>query len=101
MGKAERSKGIRAEREVAVVFESAGFTVRNLEGQGDNLVLCGDGLTLHLETKRQERIRLPEWARQATIEAPPGAVPVVVWRPSRAEWRVDLTLTDLLGILRP
>ena len=45
--------------------------------------------------------RQSEWARQATIEAPPGAVPVVVWRPSRAEWRVDLTLTDLLGILRP
>jgi len=100
VSKRERDKGLLGEREVRHLFEGAGFAVRGLEGMGDNLVLCDRGLTLHLETKRQERVSLPLWARQAEAEAPAGTVPVVCWRPSRALWRADLSLEHLLGILR-
>jgi hypothetical protein len=95
----ERAKGLRGEREVAVAFEQAGFEVRNLEMTGDQLVVCQDGLTLHGETKRQERLRLPEWTKQAEAESPPGAVPFVAYRASREPWRVSLRLDDFLRIL--
>lgn len=100
MSKRERNKGLRGEREVSKAFEQAGFPIRGLEGLGDNLVLCGDGLTLHLETKRRERVRVPEWAQQADLEAPPGTVPVVCWRQNQGRWRADIGLNEFLEILQ-
>ena len=100
MGKAERDKGLRGEREVRHEFESAGFVVRGLEGEGDNLVFVTSGITLHVETKRQETLKLPLWIRQAEAEAPEQAVPIVVYRKSRDEWSVDLRLSEFLAILQ-
>lgn len=99
MGKAERDKGLRGELEVRHEFERAGFAVRGLEGQGDKLVFVVNGLTLHLESKRQERLNLPLWIRQAAQEAPEQTVPCVVYRRSREEWRIDLGLNEFLAIL--
>lgn len=85
---------------MARIFQSAGFEVRGLEASGDHLVACRDGLILHSEVKRHERIRLPEWLRQAAEEAPAGAVPVVSFRQSRGEWYVAMRLAELVELLR-
>lgn len=106
MSAASRRKGVAGEREVADKFRAADFTVRGLEGQGDWLAMRridypGNGhyITLHLEIKRQERVRLPEWLEQARAEAPPDVPPVVVFRQSRGQWIAALPLDDLLELI--
>jgi hypothetical protein len=96
--KGRRDKGVKGEREVRKVFETAGFEVRGLEDTGDHLVICA-GLTLHIESKRAETLRLPLWSRQAEAEAPQGTVAVVAYRRSREPWRASLLLDDLIAIL--
>lgn len=86
------------EREVAAVYQAAGLTVRGLEGAGDHLVVCGGGLTLHSEVKRQEIARPWQWLAQAEAEAPAGTVPVVAFRRSRGRWYAMLPLDDLAAI---
>lgn len=106
---ASRRKGLVGERQVADAFESWGFQVRGLEGSGDWLAFLSAedrqipptyALTLHVEVKRQERVRLPEWIAQAKAEAPSGVPPVVVFRQNRAEWIAALPLADLLELIR-
>jgi hypothetical protein len=95
-----RRKGVRAEAEVAAIWRAAGFEVRGLEGLGDHVVICGNGLTIHSEVKRQERLKLPEWLRQAQAEAPGGTVPVVAFRQNRGEWFAALPLVALVELAR-
>lgn len=98
-GAHHRRKGVRGEREVAVHFEQAGLEIRNLEGSGDQLVIGAQGFTFHVEAKRQERLALPMWTRQAEAEAPQGTVPVVAYRQSRQPWRVCLRLDDFVALI--
>ena len=99
MSKSQRDKGLRGEREVAKAFELAGFPVRGLEGSGDHLVVCSADLTLHVESKRHEALRMGDWSKQAEAEAPQGTVPVVAYRRSREPWRVSLLLDDFVALL--
>jgi Holliday junction resolvase len=94
-----RRKGVKGEREVAQVWQAAGFEVRGLEGLGDHVVICGNGVTIHSEVKRAERLKLPEWLRQAAAEAPQGTVPVVAFRQNRGEWYAALPLEALAGLI--
>lgn len=119
-GAASRRKGLAGERECADVFIDAGWTLRGLESSGDWLAFKGtpphdNGYTyldgkqvavtynypgyrsLHVEVKRQERLRITEWVTQAEAEAPPGVPPVVVFRQSRGRWYAVVALDDLLG----
>ena len=57
--------------------------------------MIGGEQTLHLEVKRQERLQLPSWLRQAAAEAPQGVLPVVAFRQNRGEWYAALRLADL------
>jgi len=99
VGKAERAKGLRGEREVFDAFKAAGGRVLKLEGQGDNVVELAD-VVYHVEAKRQERTQIEMWCKQAQRErAWEVAVPVVVWRRSREPWRVALELDAFLGIV--
>jgi len=98
-GPSSRRKGLRGEQEVAREMRAAGLEVRNLEGSGDHLTATAGGRQLHVETKRQERLQLPMWLRQAADEAPRGAVPVVVFRQSRGQWYACLPLGSLLEIV--
>lgn len=99
MGRSERDKGIKGEREVATVYELAGLEVRGLESTGDHLVVCGpaSGLVLHSEVKRQETARVWLWWEQAHAELEPGAVAVVAFRRNRSPW---LALTSLAELAR-
>lgn len=84
------------------MFMAAGFDVRGLESQGDWLCVWKGHRympTLHVEAKRAERLRMPEWAAQAASEAPTGSVPIVAYRQNRRAWRVDLSLADLLRLI--
>jgi len=99
MGKSQRTKGLEGEREVAAIFAAAGYSVRNLEGQGDALAIGSNGRLMHVEVKRQERIQIGMWLRQAMSEAPKGVPPVVAYRQNRGEWMACLRLADLLGML--
>lgn len=100
MSKASRDKGIRGEWEVKTAFQTGGFAVRGLEGEGDQLIVCGAGLTLHVEVKRAESLRMSEWSRQAETEAPQGTVPILAYRRNREPWRVAIKLDDLIAVLR-
>jgi Holliday junction resolvase len=91
MSRRERDKGVRGEREVLELLERHGFEVRGLEEAGDHLAF-GHGVTLHVETKRQETARPWAWYEQATNEAPAGTIPIVAFRRSRSRW---LGLVDL------
>lgn len=102
MGAASRRKGLVGEREVAALYEAAGFAVRCLEGSGDHLVVLDVGnftsQILHSEVKRAENFR-QDWITQCEREAPTGTIPVLHWRKSRSPWRVILPLSDFVTIL--
>lgn len=101
MSAASRRKGLTGEREVADTFAEYGWELRGLEGSGDWLALRGSDIPaiLHLEVKRQERLRLPEWLEQARTEAPQGVPAVVCFRRNRGEWHVALPLSDFLELI--
>jgi Holliday junction resolvase len=99
LSKRSRDKGLVGEREVKHAFQVAGFDARGTEGQGDHLVVCGGGVVLHIEVKRAETLRLPDWTRQAESEAAQGTLPLVIYRRSREPWRVSIKLDDLLALL--
>lgn len=98
MATASRRKGLSGERQAADVFESAGWSCRGLESSGDWLAFR-NGVTLAIEVKRQERLRIPEWLAQAEAETPPGVPPVVVFRQNRGAWYAVLPLENLLGLI--
>jgi hypothetical protein len=95
-----RRKGVKGEAEVAAIWRAAGFEVRGLEGLGDHVVVCGNGVIIHSEVKRQERLQLPTWLRQAAAEAPRGSLPVVAFRQNRGEWYAALPLAALVELAR-
>jgi len=102
-GAASRRKGRTGEAELRSIFHTAGATVhagqRNLVGECDLLVtIRGSSERLHVECKRQERLRLPEWLAQAAKDASPDAAPVVVFRQSHGRWYAALALDDLLRL---
>lgn len=78
-----RGKGTAFEREVAIAFEDAGFTVRGLESGGDHFTIARDGSVMHGESKRQERLQLPIWLRQQERDCPAGVRRFLVFRQSR------------------
>jgi hypothetical protein len=54
----------------------------------------------HIEVKRRERIEMPAWIAQAQRDAAEeGLVPLVVWRRSFEDWRVDMPFDELLRLL--
>ena len=108
MGNPSREKGISGEREVAAIFESAGFAVRGLEGTGDHLCLIQTRephsfppgvLTIHSEVKRQERLQLWQWLAQLEAEAPPGTLPMLSFRRNRSPWYACVPLEALVKVL--
>ena len=100
--KGRRDKGVRGEHEISQIFVERGFDVRGLEGLGDQIATKGKPggmLALHVETKRQERLKIHEWLRQCIDETPAGMVPLLVYRRSHEDWNAVLPLAALLDLL--
>lgn len=104
MGKAEREKGKRGERELASVLRDAGYSEskRSVQycGMGgesaDVLGLPG----VHIECKRTERLELWKSIDQAISDCKQGNIPVVMHRPSRRPWIVIIRLDDFIPMYR-
>jgi hypothetical protein len=98
---AQREKGARAEREVAAIFQAAGFDCNRVPNSGGLRIkgdLYGD-VPAHVEVKRAEQLRVPEWWRQTRGEAPEGVLPVLTFRQSRGEWLALVPLDALVRLL--
>lgn len=94
-----RAKGLRWELAVRRAYEAAGFEVRGLEGEGDHLCLR-NGLCVASEAKNQERLKVQEWWRQVTAEAPRDTVPVLTMKLPGGEMVSMIRTADLLERLR-
>jgi hypothetical protein len=99
----ERSKGARGEREIVDLLREHGWPNarrthdgRDQAGRGD---IAHGPAGCHIEVKRQERLNVPAAVAQATADADPLNVPIVVHRPSRAPWMATLPLDELLSLL--
>lgn len=97
MGRMQRSKGARGERELAnLLAEHLGTEIsRNLlqTRQGGHDL---DGLPFALEVKRHEQLSLNAWWEQATAQAESaGLPPALAYRQSRKPWRFILPLSSL------
>lgn len=92
-----REKGAVGERELADELQKLGMLARRSvqycgkSGEASDLVV--DGLRLHVECKRCERIRLPEWIDQARNDSAHAGLPWAVFtRQNRQPWLVIQTL---------
>jgi Holliday junction resolvase len=96
-GRASRTKGAAAEREIAKLLRNElGFCIeRNLDqtrsGGYDLLGIPGWAL----EIKRHERPSLATWWLQAIAQAEAAQLkPALAWRQSRKPWAIMLRLAD-------
>ena len=100
-----KRKGSAAERELLHLLEAHGIAAhRNLQqfvGGVDNPDIAAEvcGLLLHIEVKRQERLRLSAAVAQAVRDANGHALPIVVHRSNRQPWLVTVRLEDVLQLL--
>lgn len=102
MGKSQREKGKRGERELAGKLREYGFDCRRGQqycgASGDADVIGIDGI--HIECKRTERLQLYEALEQAVRDSREGEKPVVMHRKNKCEWVAILRLEDFCEILR-
>lgn len=100
MSAMQRRKGASAERElVRLLSEHLDVTVtRNLNQSRDGgCDLLGVG-PFALECKRQEKLSLASWWRQAVTQAEAAElIPVLAYRQSRQPWRFVVPLAALMG----
>jgi hypothetical protein len=98
-----RAKGHTFQHETADLWREHGHHVsqlqRNLADTGDNMIRTPHGVTLAEETKRRERLSIPEWWKQTCKDAPDGSVPVLTFRQSRRESLTVIRTADLARLL--
>jgi Holliday junction resolvase len=97
MGRSQREKGKRGERELAEVLRTMGFPARRgqqFRGGPDSPDVVGVP-GLHIECKRAETFSLYAALAQADAEKGDGEIPVVMHRRNGERWVVCIYLTDL------
>jgi len=100
-----KRKGSAGERELLHLLQTHGIPAhRNLQqfvGGADNPDIGAEvcGLPLHIEVKRQERLRLSEAVAQAVHDANGHALPIVAHRSNRQPWLLTVRLEDVLQLL--
>ena len=88
MGKSQRDKGKRGERELAALLREYGYDCHRgqqysgANGDADVVGLPG----IHIEVKRVERLNLYDALGQAARDARPGEIPVVFHRRNNCGW---------------
>lgn len=100
-GRGSRAKGANAEREVVELLNAAGYECHRTPHSGALEWMKGDVTgfpSAHIEVKRCEALRIPEWCAKAEGEAN-GKPALLIFRRSREPWRVCLTLESFLGLM--
>lgn len=102
MGKSQRERGKRGERELAGKLREYGYNCRRgaqycgANGDADVIGLPG----IHIECKRVERLNILDAISQAAHDAKSGRIPAVFHRRDRSEWLVTMKLSDWIGLYR-
>lgn len=105
MGKMQREKGKRGERQVANILKAHGYddAHRTAQARGDT----GEapdvtGLPgFHLEVKYQEKIYLDKWWDQAVEDSEKsGDIPLLVFRKKRRDWRICMDFETFLEVIK-
>ena len=102
MGKSQREKGKRGERELAGRLRDHGYDCRRgqqfcgTSGDADVTGLPG----IHIECKRVERLNLQEAMEQSKRDARTGEMPTVFHRRDRSEWLVTMRLEDWIQLYK-
>lgn len=97
MGRLQRDKGSRGQREAAQAWsQGTGLPARNggQAGQAGGMDV-EQPANVRVEVKRQEQATISTWLKQAEADAMPGQPFAVVWRSSRSPWRVILRAEDI------
>lgn len=99
MGRMSRQKGKRGEREaaaeLAVVFGCEARRGVQYQGGPDSPDVVLEGVAVHVEAKRTERLSLWAAIEQACNDAPEGKVPMVWHKCNRRESVVIVRTSDL------
>ena len=96
MGKMQREKGKRGERELAGILRDYGYNCRRgqqycgTSGDADVIGLPN----VHIEVKRVEDLRLRKALQQSSRDARAGEIPVVMHRRNYEPWRVSMYLQN-------
>ena len=102
MGRMSRQKGKRGEREAAAELGAIlGVTARRgvqYQGGPDSPDVVLEGVPIHVEAKRTERLSLWAAIEQAKADAPTGSVPIV-WHKANRRESVVIVETARLGEL--
>ena len=98
MGKSQREKGANAEREVTYILQAHGINARRGQVFNHEPDIVTD-THLHIEIKRQETLKINDWWRQSVSASGEDEIPTVVFRRSREDWKITLSLTDFLSIV--
>lgn len=100
MGKMQRNKGKRGERELAGILRDYDYDCRRgqqfcgANGNADVVGLPG----IHIESKRTERLNLYDALAQVTRDASKGEIPVIFHRRNNCEWVCILSLDDFMKL---
>lgn len=96
MGRSQREKGARGERELAKILggRRTGQAQSQHAAPDADISDCLPGY--FIECKRQERVQIEAWCKKAEDEAG-ELVPVVIWRRNNQPWRVTMLLDDFLS----
>jgi hypothetical protein len=107
MGRMSRQKGKRGERECAAelgqllgLAEGAARRGVQFAGGPDSPDVVLDGVAIHVEAKRVERLQLWAAIEQAAADAPAGKVPVVWHKANRRASVVVVETSRLLELAR-
>ena len=104
MGKSQRDKGKRGEREVAKILKDHGYADarRGQQYKGSAGSPDVEGLPgFHIEVKRTEVLRLTDFFEQAIEESEYDEIPVVVWRRDHGKWFAILGFEDFIEAVKP
>lgn len=102
MGKAQREKGKRGERELASLLREEGYETRRGQqfcgknGDADVVGLPG----IHIECKRVEKLNLYDAMAQSIHDSREGEMPSVFHRKDRCGWLVTMRFEDWIQIYR-
>jgi hypothetical protein len=102
MGRSQREKGKRGEREAAAALsELFGLEARRTaQRRGDQTADIDCGRRVHVEVKRRAGIAALRWLEQAEKDQAKGTIPFVMLREDNdPEWSILVRASQLKGLM--